>query len=171
LPKTRPTESRDAKIIEILEVAEQRLRDGGYEALSVAAIARQLGLAQNTIYWYFPSKDELFVATMRRMLEQITARKPSKQVGKVEQILWFTDQFQVLSHLRGAISERARKSPVVADSMRCSRGCSPTHSPIRSRPRSCRSPSKLSVRPSKEPSSKGSTNAPGEKYSPSRSSD
>jgi AcrR family transcriptional regulator len=117
VPKTRPTESRDAKIGEILEVAERRLREGGYEALSVAAIARELRIAQNTIYWYFPSKDELFVATMKRMLEEITVRKPSKQVGKVEQILWFTDQFQVLSHLRGAISDRARKSPVVADFM------------------------------------------------------
>jgi AcrR family transcriptional regulator len=115
MPKTRPTESRDAKIGEILEVAERRLREGGYEALSVASIARELGLAQNTIYWYFPSKDDLFVATLRRMLEQIAARKPAKKVGKVEQILWFTDQFHVLSGLRGAMNERARSSPVVGD--------------------------------------------------------
>jgi len=100
---------------EILEIAEQRLRKGGYEALSVAAIARQLGIAQNAIYWYFPSKDELFVATLERMLSDIGARKPSKEVAEVERILWFTDQFQPLSGLRGAMSERSRSSPVVAD--------------------------------------------------------
>jgi AcrR family transcriptional regulator len=100
---------------EILKIAERRLRKGGYEALSVAAIARELGLAQNAIYWYFPSKDDLFVAALERMLGEIAARKPSKEVGEVERILWFTDQFQGLSDLRGAMSERARHSQVVAD--------------------------------------------------------
>jgi AcrR family transcriptional regulator len=100
---------------EILAVAERRLREGGYEALSVAAIARELGLAQNAIYWYFPSKDDLFVAALERMLREIAARKPSREVGEVERILWFTDQFQGLSDLRGAMTERARSSRVVAD--------------------------------------------------------
>jgi AcrR family transcriptional regulator len=98
----------------IAAAAERRLREGGYEALSVAAIARELGLAQNAIYWYFPSKDHLFVAALERMLREIAARKPSRDVGEVERILWFTDQFQSLSHLRGAMNERARSSAVVA---------------------------------------------------------
>jgi AcrR family transcriptional regulator len=115
MPKTRSTESRDEKMSEILAAAEARLRSGGYAALSVAAIARELGLAQNAIYWYFPSKDELFVAALSRMLEKIAARKPSKQVAELERILWFTDQFQALSGLRGAMNDRARSSPVVAD--------------------------------------------------------
>src|SRR5262245_15162001 len=100
---------------EILQVAERRLREGGYEDLSVAAIARELGLAQNAIYWYFPSKDHLFVAALERMLRDIAARKPSKQKGEVKRILWFTDQFEALSDLRGAMNERARSSKVVAD--------------------------------------------------------
>lgn len=115
MPRTRPTESHDAKEAEILEIAELRLREGGYQALSVAAIARELGLAQNTIYWYFPSKDELFVATLRRILLKLAARKPSAKAGRIDQILWFTDQFQELSDLRGAMNERARQSEVVAE--------------------------------------------------------
>ena len=82
--------------------------------MSVAAIARELGLAQNTIYWYFPSKDDLFVAVLGRMLKQISARKPSKAAGTIEQILWFTDQFAELSELRAAMEERARGSRIVA---------------------------------------------------------
>jgi AcrR family transcriptional regulator len=115
MPKTRIAESRDVKAAAILEVAERRLREGGYPALSVAAIARELGLAQNTLYWYFPSKDDLFVATLGRMLEQIHGRKPSRKAGKIEQILWFTDQFEELSGLRAAMNERARSSTVVAE--------------------------------------------------------
>jgi AcrR family transcriptional regulator len=114
VPKTRPAVSRDEKEGEIVEIAERRLRDGGYDALSVAGIARELGLAQNAIYWYFPSKDHLFVAALERMLREIVARKPSRAVGEVERILWFTDQFQALSDLRGAMNERARSSEVVA---------------------------------------------------------
>ena len=49
------------------------------------------------------------------MLREIAARKPARSGGEVERILWFTDQFQALSHLRGAMNERARSSQVVAD--------------------------------------------------------
>jgi TetR/AcrR family transcriptional regulator, cholesterol catabolism regulator len=115
MPRTRPELDRDTKVAEIVETAERRLREGGYEALSVAGIARELGLAQNAIYWYFPSKDHLFVAALERMLGEIAARKPSHEVDEVERILWFTDEFQTLSGLRAAMNERARGSEVVAD--------------------------------------------------------
>ena len=115
MPKTRQAIARDEKVEEILAVAVRRLREGGYEALSVAGIARELGVAQNAIYWYFPSKDHLLVAGLERLLREIAARKPSRSVGVVERILWFTDQFQVFSDLRGAMNERARHSPVVAN--------------------------------------------------------
>jgi AcrR family transcriptional regulator len=116
MPQTRAKVSREHKVGEILELAEKRLREGGYEALSVAAIARELGVAQNAVYWYFPSKDHLFVAALRRMLAEIAARKPHKEeADEIERILWFTDQFQDLSSLRGAMADRARGSEVVAD--------------------------------------------------------
>jgi AcrR family transcriptional regulator len=116
MPRTRSELDRDAKVGEILAAAERRLRLGGSEALSVAGIARELGLAQNAIYWYFPSKDHLFVAALERMLQEIVARKPRHDaVGRVERILWFTDQFEPLFHLRGAMQERARDSQPVAD--------------------------------------------------------
>jgi AcrR family transcriptional regulator len=115
VPRTRTVVSREEKVAEILELAEARLREGGYQALSVAAIARELGLAQNAIYWYFPSKDHLFVAALQRMLRDIAERKPSGSVGEIERVLWFTDQFEALSDLRGAMNERARESLVVAE--------------------------------------------------------
>jgi AcrR family transcriptional regulator len=115
MPRTRTDVERDVKVAEILESAERRLREGGYEALSVAAIARELGLAQNAIYWYFHSKDHLFVATLERMLMEIVARKPARHRGVVDRVLWFTDQFAAVSALRGAMNERARTSPVVAE--------------------------------------------------------
>jgi AcrR family transcriptional regulator len=115
MARTRTELERDAKVDEILTAADRRVREGGYDALSVAAIARELGLAQNAIYWYFPSKDHLFIAVLDQMLRDIAARKPTRSVDEIERILWFTDQFQPLSDLRGAMNERARSSKVVAD--------------------------------------------------------
>src|ERR1700736_5456330 len=96
MPKTRVEIPKQEKVDELVAAAERRLRTGGYEALSVAAIARELGIAQNAIYWYFPSKDHLFVAALERMLRDIAARKPARAAGEVQRILWFTDQFQTL---------------------------------------------------------------------------
>lgn len=115
MAKTRGNLDREAKEGEILALAESRLREGGYDGLSVAALARELGLAQNAIYWYFPSKDHLFVAVLRRMLEQLAARKPRGDVGHRQRILWFTDQLEPLSRLRPALRERAQRTEAAAE--------------------------------------------------------
>jgi len=115
MPKTRSDQPREEKLAEITMAAGRRLRAGGWEALSVAAIARELGIAQNAIYWYFASKDHLFVAALERILADVVARKPGHGHGDIERILWFTDQFSELGDLRAAMHERARRSPVVAD--------------------------------------------------------
>src|SRR5947209_16314420 len=107
MPRTRPELNREDKMAEILAVAERQLREGGFEALSMIGIARELGLAQNAIYWYFPSRSELFVAVMRRMLEGIAARKPRGEKDLVTRILWWTDQFAPLYSLRATMQEQA----------------------------------------------------------------
>jgi TetR/AcrR family transcriptional regulator, cholesterol catabolism regulator len=114
MPRTRTDTDRDSKVAEILAAAQLRLRDGGYEALSVAGIARELGVAQNAIYWYFPSKDHLFVAALEELLREIASRKPPKRRGEHRQILWWVDQLQELEDVRAAMYERARTSEVVA---------------------------------------------------------
>ena len=114
MPRTRPELNRDEKVAQVLDVGQQRLLEGGFEALSMIGIARDLGVAQNAIYWYFPSRAELFVAVLRHMLEGIAARKPRGEVGVVERALWWTDQFAPIYELRPAMQEQARKSQVVA---------------------------------------------------------
>jgi TetR/AcrR family transcriptional regulator, cholesterol catabolism regulator len=115
MPRTRQEMDRESKVDEILEAAARRLDEGGYEALSVAGIARELGLAQNAIYWYFPSRDHLFVAALERMLHDILARKPPHQRTLERKVLWFVDQLQEIEPVRAAMYERARTSPVVAE--------------------------------------------------------
>lgn len=115
MPRTRPEISREQKAEEILDAAEARLRRGGYEQLSIAAIARELGLAQNAVYWYFASKDVLLVAVLERMLRRIADRKPRGSIATIDRVLWFTDQLADLWQLWGTIVERSHSSSVVAD--------------------------------------------------------
>ncbi len=114
MARTRTELEREAKVAEILDVAGRRLRDGGYDALSVIGIARELGLAQNAVYWYFPSKDHLFVAALERMLRDVVARKPPRQGSLERKVLWFVEQLEGMADVRAAMHERARVSDVVA---------------------------------------------------------
>src|SRR2546428_3966186 len=101
MPRTRSKIDRDTKISQILEAAEQRLRKGSYEALSMAGISRDLGVAQNAIYWYFPSKDHLLVATLKWMF--IKPRAPSRQAGLVDSTLDFIAELKELHRDPAAI--------------------------------------------------------------------
>jgi AcrR family transcriptional regulator len=114
VPRTRTDLQRDAKVDEIVGAAVERLRSGGYDALSVAGLARDLGLAQNAVYWYFPSKDHLFVAALERMVRDMFARKPPASRPLERKILWFVEQLDAMADVRAAMYDRARTSEVVA---------------------------------------------------------
>ena len=115
MPRTRTELQREAKVEEILDAATARLREGGYDALSVVGVARDLGLAQNAVYWYFPSKDHLFVGALERMLRDIHARKPPPDRALEKKVLFFVEQLDAVAEVRAAMFERARVSPVVAE--------------------------------------------------------
>ena len=115
MPLARTGVDRDTKVDEVLRAAERRLVSGGYDEMSVAGIARDLGVAQNSIYWYFPSKDDLFVAVLRRLLAGLASKKPPQRRGLVAQVLWATDRMHDLSPLRAALHERAAKSEAAGE--------------------------------------------------------
>jgi AcrR family transcriptional regulator len=114
MPSARVEMQRADKLEEILDAAQQRLLEGGYDHMSVAAIARQLGLSQNTIYWYFPSKDDLLAAAARRVFESQVASKPSHR-NELNKVLWTAARMSELARLRGLVRERAPCSTAVAE--------------------------------------------------------
>jgi AcrR family transcriptional regulator len=114
MPRTRPEVDRHDKVAAIVEGAQHRLLEGGYESLSVIALARELGVAQNAIYWYFPTKDHLFVAAVDRILHDILERKP-RAGSTVDRVLWFAERLHEFQDLRVTMRDRARTSQTVAD--------------------------------------------------------
>jgi AcrR family transcriptional regulator len=126
MPKTRTKSEHQQKANEIVDAAIARLRSGGVDSLSVAGLARELGVAQNTIYWYFPSRDHLLVAAIGRMAQRIINEgappdglEPTdgdpKPTTTREAVLLAVDRFAGIQPLRMSLRERAQASPVIKD--------------------------------------------------------
>jgi AcrR family transcriptional regulator len=55
----------------IMDIAEGRLKEGGYLGVSLEEIAREVGVSKPALYYHFPEgKEELFVAIAHRALGQ-----------------------------------------------------------------------------------------------------
>ncbi|KAB8331352.1 TetR/AcrR family transcriptional regulator [Scytonema tolypothrichoides VB-61278] len=54
----------------ILEQAERLFRTQGYNTVTMRDIAREVGIRQASLYYHFPSKEQLFVGVTERMFER-----------------------------------------------------------------------------------------------------
>ncbi len=88
---------------EILAGASELIERHGLRPLSMPGLARHLGSGVTSIYWYFRSKDELLVALVEHVTNQLCARLPpvSRRPWDEE----FEDYFL-------AFREEARRTPV-----------------------------------------------------------
>ncbi len=57
----RKERERQARIDDILEAAKSLFDERGYEATTMAGIARRAGFSKSALYFYFKSKDEIYV--------------------------------------------------------------------------------------------------------------
>lgn len=56
---------------EILDAAHRQLARAGAEALSLRAVARELGMVSSALYRYFPSRDELLTALIIEAYDEL----------------------------------------------------------------------------------------------------
>lgn len=90
---------------EILRAAERLWLSTSYVNLSMHQIAREAGLAKGTLYLYFDTKEELFLALLReylqawfqRLNELLSAQKPQTPA---ELSVTLTDSLRGQDHLR-----------------------------------------------------------------------
>lgn len=68
-PPSRKPVSHDGRS-RILDEAERLFRTRGYNAVTMRDIAREVGIRQASLYYHFPSKEQLFVAVTERMFER-----------------------------------------------------------------------------------------------------
>lgn len=114
MPRNRQDVDRDVKIAEIRRTAVGILRDGGPAALSHSAVAKRLGLARTAIYWYFPAKDDLFVAALADVYAEDLGAPPEDD-RLMARLRWAVERLTALQPLTHAMHERAKHSQAAAD--------------------------------------------------------
>ena len=70
----RPPQDPQIRINEILDAAEPLFYSQGYHETAISDIAKKLGVAQGTIYYYFASKEDLLEALINREMADLIAR-------------------------------------------------------------------------------------------------
>lgn len=124
MPKNRPDRSREEKSAEIVAIAQILFLEQGYDGTTMGAIAREAGIATNVVHWYFPTKDELFVAVMdalqRKDLEDAAVRlarstpRPAR-ADQVKVLTEFVSRRLDRHSLIATLHERSQHSPIVAE--------------------------------------------------------
>jgi AcrR family transcriptional regulator len=116
MPATRPHIDRDVKKGEILDAAEKLLLRDGYDATTMAAIAREAGVANNAVYWYFPSKDDVLASVLERRLTLVLANlADSPSAGFEEQVRSLLAELDEVAKLTAAVHERSKHSAAVSE--------------------------------------------------------
>jgi AcrR family transcriptional regulator len=83
-PPGRVERKRGRRIQEILATAAALFGERGYDAVSVEDVADRLDVTKGSLYYYFPSKDELVTAAIETLGNEWTARLenlPAAQEG------------------------------------------------------------------------------------------
>ncbi len=69
MPSNRSDVDPSVKRQEIRSAARSVFFREGFEKASVAKIAREAGVTPNTLYWYYPGKEQLFSAVVAELIE------------------------------------------------------------------------------------------------------
>ena len=118
LPMARNKRDVDAEVKreQIEEAACALFLSEGYEATSMAAVGKAAGVAPNTLYWYFASKDDLLVATLNRLVNKALLQLAGMQdLSLGDQLRWLLGEFQQASKLISTVHSRLDRSETVRE--------------------------------------------------------
>ena len=71
-------QNRTRRRAQVIDAASALAADGGYEAVQMRDVADRAGVALGTLYRYFPSKDQLLVATLVESASTLRDRLSAK---------------------------------------------------------------------------------------------
>jgi len=120
MPANRSQLARDDKLDDLVTCAQSLFLEKGFEATTMASIAKRAGVASNVVYWYFESKDHLFVAAMQRLVDGVirdaltTAQRKDGSQDLQAGLELVVERLSAGNALIAAVHDRAARSPVVA---------------------------------------------------------
>jgi AcrR family transcriptional regulator len=102
----RSPEDLAAKRDQILDAAMACLLDKGFARSTMSDVATQADIGRGTVYWHFPSKDDLFLAVVQRETDKVTTElepllaMPMPAADKLELMISGTfDMYADVPHL------------------------------------------------------------------------
>lgn len=73
-PKVPRQERGERRVADLLGAAEQLFATAGYDATTMSAIAKQAGASIGSLYQFFPSKESIGSALLRRYMDELGER-------------------------------------------------------------------------------------------------
>jgi AcrR family transcriptional regulator len=84
----------DERRSQLLSLAQAAFASSSYDEVSIDDLARAAGVSKGLLYHYFPSKRELYLATVREAAERLLARiVPEPELSPFEQALRGVDAY------------------------------------------------------------------------------
>jgi AcrR family transcriptional regulator len=112
----------------ILDATDELLRKFGYRKMTIDDLAREVGIGKGTVYLYFPSKEEIALSHIDRIIERLKTRlwaiadssiTPDQKIKRmlVERVMFRFDSVQhyttslneMLAQVRPRLLERRKK--------------------------------------------------------------
>ncbi len=112
LTKTPNRRSHEERRIEIADAALRLIATQGIASLTVAALAKELGLTGGALYRHFPSSDAILDAVAERAVELLDASLPDPTLSPM---LWL-EQF-VDSRTRAVSGHKGLASLIISDQL------------------------------------------------------
>lgn len=113
-PSRRAGDGASATRVRLLEVTEKLMLEEGYAAVTTRRVAKEIGLTPALVHYYFPTTDDLLIATYKRANERnfhhltaaLASAQPLRQLwlldaDSVRTGLWI--EFMALANHRKAI--------------------------------------------------------------------
>ena len=114
MPANKRQQDREEKRAELLAEARRRFIEHGYEATSMAALAKAAGVAGNTIYWYFTDKDDVLLAVLNAVLSGVLTDYQQIATAPLEdQLSWVVRQLQQMKRLVNTVHTRALRAQAI----------------------------------------------------------
>jgi AcrR family transcriptional regulator len=116
MARNKRPQAADEKRAEIVAAARQLFIDAGYNATSMSRLAKEAGVAPNTIYWYFGDKDDVLIAVLNAVMADVWPQYQEVASDPIAaRLLWVAGQLTEMSRLVTTVHARVEHSPAVAE--------------------------------------------------------
>ncbi|GAB3032750.1 TetR/AcrR family transcriptional regulator [Mycobacterium bourgelatii] len=116
MARNKRPQAADEKRAEIVAAARRLFIDAGYDATPMSRLAKEAGVAPNTIYWYFGDKDDVLVAVLESVMADVWPQYEQVATEPISARLpWVVRQLRQMSRLVTTVHARVEHSAAIAE--------------------------------------------------------